>query len=112
MPCINKNDYNNFIINGLHGYNGGIRSIFDKITAYLKADLKDKYITATISEIINPLDYRLKKTLIKEIIEREGHKLDIDKDLLIPAKYVDNYLEIIRAYVESKYKLNNIFIML
>jgi hypothetical protein len=108
----NRNDYNNFIINGLHGYNGGIRVIFDKITSYLKSDLKEKYITATINEVINPLDYRLKKSLIKEIIDREGSKLEIDKDLLIPDKYVDNYLEIIRAYTESKYRLNNIFIRL
>ena len=35
--------------------------------------------------------------------------MDIDKSLLIPAKYVENYIEIIKAYANSKHMLNPIF---
>jgi hypothetical protein len=35
-----KSDYNSAIANGMNGYNGGLRIIFDKITEYLKQNSK------------------------------------------------------------------------
>ncbi|MBL1214667.1 MAG: hypothetical protein HND52_15030 [Ignavibacteriae bacterium] len=104
-----KADYNSAITNGMNGYNGGLRIIFDKITEYLKQTSKDKYILATINEVVDPLNYEIKKTLVEEIIKRDGSQLDIDKSLLIPEKYVENYIQIIQAYAHSKHMLNNIF---
>ncbi len=104
-----KTDYNSVIANGMNGYNGGLRIIFDKITEYLKQTSKEKYILATINEVVDPLNYELKKALVTGIIKREGSQLDIDKSLLIPEKYVENYIQIIQAYAHSKHMLNNIF---
>jgi len=104
-----KSSYNLAISNGINGFNGGMRGIFDRITEYLKIELKEKQINSIINESIDPLDYKLKKSLIEEIIKREGSKLDIDKSLLIPEKYVKNYIEIIKAYARSKHMLNPIF---
>jgi hypothetical protein len=64
---------------------------------------------ATINEVVDPLNYELKKALVTEIIKRVGSQLDIDKSLLIPEKYVENYIQIIQAYAHSKHMLNNIF---
>ena len=96
----------------MNGYKGGLRTIFDMMTEYLKRSVKEKYIIATINEAVNPLNYELKKSLIEEIINREGANIDIDKSLLIPAKYVENYIEIIKAYANSKHMLNHIFLRL
>lgn len=107
-----KSKYEFAISNGINGFNGGIRKIFDQITEYLKIISKEKYIESTINEFINPLDFDLKKSLIDEIIKREKHNLDVDERLLIPEKYIDNYDKIIKLYSNSKNALNNIFVRL
>lgn len=104
-----ETEYNQAISNAINGLNGGLRVILDKITEYLKIITQEKHENSIINELIHPLDFELKKTLIDEIIKREGHKLNIDRDLLIPEKYFYNYVEIIKAYSHSRHMLDNIF---
>jgi hypothetical protein len=101
-----KTDTNEAIANGLIGLNGGLRLILDQITDYLINETRNKHILTVIHESINPLNYELKKQLINVIIRREEEKLNISEEKLNPEKYVENYIEIIKAYASSKQTLN------
>ncbi|MBK7105927.1 MAG: hypothetical protein IPH62_11650 [Ignavibacteriae bacterium] len=103
-----KHEYQQAIINALNGFEGGIRTILDDITRYIKTDTKENYVNAVINEI-DPTNYEIKKSLIQEIMNREKGDLKINKELLIPDKYIDDYIEIIRTYSQSKEQLNKIF---
>lgn len=103
-----KNEYQQAIVNSLNGFEGGIRTILDDITKYIKTDTKENYVNAVINEI-DPTNYEIKKSLIQEIMNREKGDLNINNELLIPDKYIDDYIEIIRTYSQSKEQLNKIF---
>ncbi|MBK8945375.1 MAG: hypothetical protein IPM32_08910 [Ignavibacteriae bacterium] len=103
-----KHEYQQAIVNALNGFEGGIRTILDDITKYIKTDTKENYVNAVINEI-DPTNYEIKKSLIQEIMSREKGDLKIDKELLISDKYIDDYIEIIRTYSQSKEQLNKIF---
>ncbi|MBK8947242.1 MAG: hypothetical protein IPM32_18530 [Ignavibacteriae bacterium] len=103
-----KHEYQQAIINALNGFEGGIRTILDDITKYIKTDTKENYVNAVINEI-DPTNYEIKKSLILEIMSREKGDLKINSELLIPDKYIDDYIEIIRTYSQSKEQLNKIF---
>ncbi|MFZ1288529.1 MAG: hypothetical protein WAR79_00445 [Melioribacteraceae bacterium] len=103
-----KHEYQQAIVNALNGFEGGIRTILDDITKYIKTDTKENYVNAVINEI-DPTNYEIKKSLIEEIMNREKGDLKINNELLIPDKYIDDYIEIIRTYSQSKEQLNKIF---
>ena len=42
-------------------------------------------------------------------MSREKGDLKINTELLIPDRYIDDYIEIIRTYSQSKEQLNKIF---
>lgn len=65
-----KHEYQQAIVNALNGFEGGIRTILDDITKYIKTDTKENYVNAVINEI-DPTNYEIKKSLIEEIMNRE-----------------------------------------
>lgn len=101
--------YNASISNCINGYNGGLRVVFDRLTDFLKTDTRNKYVDSIINEEINPLEHDTKKYIVEEIINREKNNLGLNEKDLIPEKYVDSYIEIIKAYANSKHMLNPIF---
>ncbi len=105
----NEDKYEQAVYCGINEYEGGLRKIFDDMTQYLKYTEKEKYVNSTINELINPLDFEMKKSIIEEILKRESEKLSIPNEDLIPAKYVNNYVEIIKRYANANNKLQQIF---
>jgi len=105
----NVDQYEQAVYCGINEYDGGLRKIFDDITQYLKYTEKEKYVNSTINELINPLDFEMKKSIVEEIFKRESKNLFIADEDFIPTKHVNSYAEIIKRYANANNKLQQIF---
>jgi len=103
-----KNGYNEALRDAIHGTNGGLQSIFTKLTDYLKEEARQQYIFKTFRDTIDPLDYKTKVNLIKQIIERTKDNLPEEIVTAAPEKFVDDYEDIILALIKSQEMLIDI----
>lgn len=104
-----KNEKLEAISNGIKEFNGGLRIILDDITIHMKQTEKEKYVKATINDLVDPLNYEMKESIINEIFKRESKRLSLSEDDFESAKHVDNYIEIITQYAISSNKIQDIF---
>lgn len=97
--------YNAALSEGKFAINGGMRIVFDAMTEYMKSESKEKFITKTFKESIDPLDWDAKVKLMEVFMKRIELELPADlRDL--PAKQLASHWEsIIQYYAESMYKV-------
>ncbi|MBN1551692.1 hypothetical protein JW979_09490 [bacterium] len=92
-----------------HGTHGGMRSILDTMTEFMKHEARQKHIVKTFHDAIDPLDYEAKVELISDILKREEGRLPPEITSQPPEKFADDYESIIQAYSESITKVTDIF---
>ena len=85
-----------------HATHGGLRYVLDKITEYLKQEAREKHVLKTFKENIDPLDFKIKTTLVKELIKIGRDHLPDEIISQPPERFAENYEEIIAVYAKSQ----------
>jgi hypothetical protein len=83
------------------GTSGGLMVILDRIAEYLKSEEIERYIQNVFEKCISEMSRNAKAKIIRQFIAR--HDQGLPSSILNdpPEKYVDNYHELIKAYVKS-----------
>jgi hypothetical protein len=91
-----------------NGTNGGMRLIFDTMTDYLKHQEMDKQVSRIFKELVDPLDWEIQVKLMEVFMQHIGPH--VRKGIgQIPAKQLASKWDlIIRLYVESMDKVQNL----
>jgi len=92
-----------------YGINGGMRYILDIIADGLKTQAIENYTRSVFDRIVAPVDWDQKVEIIRQFIDRCGTNLHDSIDSHNPARYAQNYNELIRAYVDSLKNVSSIF---
>ncbi|MCK4855842.1 MAG: hypothetical protein KAT31_16295, partial [Bacteroidales bacterium] len=88
--------------------NGGMRLVFDAMTAHLKQEGKGKYITMVFKNTIDPFDWDAKARFMEAFMVRIGPELPADLRDLPAKKLADNWETIIGHYAELKAKVSDL----
>ena len=103
-----KNNFNEAIVNAKNGFNGGMNTIFNAITDYLKKEAVEKHTLKTITTAIDPLDMEIKKAIVSQILLKGEDYLPQEILSQPPERYIDEYIELIMTYIQSQTKLTEI----
>lgn len=90
------------------GSKGGMSWILNIITEYLKKEAAEKYRFRIIKEIMDPLDFNTKVSIIKTLIEREKNHLPEEIASQPPERYANEYIEIIKVYVDLRSQISEV----
>jgi len=55
---------------GLHGTCGGMRFVFDAMIEQMAKDMMEEYVTTTLRQVIEPLDWATRQDLIHRIVTK------------------------------------------
>lgn len=87
---------------------GGLKFVFDKLTDYLKAEEREKYVRMVFQSMIDPLDFETKVAVVQKLLGRLGPSLPEGMKPESAKQYAVDYELIIRAYVESTAKMTQV----
>ena len=88
---------------------GGMRYILDRITDQLKKEEQEKTIDLVLKFSFDPLEWDIKVSLIKDLMEVLKPALPPEIYSQPPEKFANNYEILIKSYVNSIDQLKHIF---
>lgn len=89
--------------------NGGLRVVLDTIADSLKAEAVERYTTAVFDRHVTPNSWNQKVNIIRQFIACCGHMLANSIVTSQPERYVGEYDELIKSYVEGLRRTSSIF---
>jgi len=91
------------------GTNGGLRVILDTIAEGIKLESVERYIRNVFDRYVTPNSWEQKVHIIRQFIDHCGAHLSssIQKDK--PERYAQNYIELIRRYIEALQSTSAVF---
>jgi len=91
------------------GTNGGLRVSLDTICEGLKAASVERYVRDAFNRYVAPNSWEHKVEIIRLFFERCGESLSSSIDINNPARYAQNYQEVIQAYVRALQSTSSVF---
>ena len=91
--------YHQAIKNAIRGRDGGMIKILDIITKGLKREAVTHYVTAVFLDVIDPIDWDTKVRFMEKYIERYGHVVLPDEELLSPYELAAHMETVIQNHV-------------
>lgn len=88
---------------------GGMRFILDAMTEQFKAECQAKHVNRVIKEAITPLDTDAQISLISVLLKRLASHLPEEIATAPPERFIEHYEIIVKAYVRSLDKINEVF---
>jgi hypothetical protein len=88
---------------------GGMRFILDAMTEQFKAECQAKHVNRVIKEAITPLDIDAQIALISILLKRLAPHLPKEIATAPPERFIEQYEIIVKAYVRSLDKINEVF---
>ena len=92
----NQGGYHQSIKNSIRGRDGGIIKVLDTIIEGMKREAVQQYVTALFLDAIDPLGWEIKVRFMEEYVQRYGHLVLPDEELLHPtelAAHMENVIE-------------------
>ena len=89
--------------------NGGMRLILDLMSEQFKHEEQEKHINGVLRLMLDPLDWESKVDLIRTIIKSLENQLPPEIISQPPERFAKHYEIIVKAYVETVDKVNQIF---
>lgn len=89
--------------------NGGMKFILDVLTEQFKAECQAKHVNRIIKEAITPLDTNAQISLISVLLKRLKSHLPEEIANSPPERFIEHYEIIVKAYVRSLDKINEVF---
>lgn len=83
------------------GTNGGMRHVLDVLTDGLKTEAIELHVRSVFDRHVAPNDWEGKVALIGEFLQHYGPMLPRSIRVDTPARYAQNYQELIQAYVDG-----------
>lgn len=91
------------------GTNGGLRHILDIVADSLKAESVEHYIGEMFDRYVARDNWEQKVQTIRDFISQCGVDLSTSIDTAHPERYAQNYVELIRAYINAKAQVSSAF---
>jgi hypothetical protein len=91
------------------GLSGGMKFILDAMTEQFKAECMSKHINRVIKEAITPVDTDEQISLISVLLKRLAPHLPQEITTSPPERFIMHYETLVKAYVQSLDKMNEIF---
>jgi hypothetical protein len=91
------------------GLSGGMKFILDAMTEQFKAECMSKHVNRVIKEAITPVDTDEQISLISVLLKRLAPHLPQEIATSPPERFITHYETLVKAYVQSLDKMNEIF---
>jgi len=91
--------------NGIHG---GVRFVLDSLTDQFKAEQQEKHVSMILKSAISSLEYEERVAFMAALLERLARHLPPDICSSPPERFADHCEPIVRAYVESLEKVDEL----
>jgi hypothetical protein len=91
------------------GTNGGLRVQLDTICEALKLESVERYVREAFNRYVAPNSWEKKVEIIRQFFEKCGASLSSSIDINNPARYAQNYQELIQSYVRSLQSTSSVF---
>jgi len=88
---------------------GGMRLVLDYMTEQLKAECQAKHVNRVIKEVIGPLNREAQVRCISALLKRLSSHLPDEILKAGPERFVDHYEAIVKEYVKSLDRINEVF---
>ena len=88
---------------------GGMKLILDAMTEQFKAEYQTRHINRVIREALGPLDREAQLSFISALLKRLSPHLPAEIAASSPERFIGHYDVIVKAYVKSLDKINEIF---
>jgi hypothetical protein len=89
--------------------NGGMKFILDAMTEQFKAECQSKHVNRVIKEAVTPLDTDAQVSLISVLLNRLAPHLPQEIATSPPQRFIQHYEILVKAYVQSLDKMNEVF---
>lgn len=87
--------------NATKGLDGGMRRVLDCIADEIKIEDEETYMNGVFSHYVDKYSYDEKVEIIRQFMEHCHTLLGDEVDQSRPERYADDYIELIRAYLNS-----------
>ena len=91
------------------GTNGGLRTVLDTIAEGLKTESIGRYVRDMFDLHVAPNAWEQKVDMIRQFIAQCGQALASSIRADQPERYAQNYMELIRAYVDALQRTSTVF---
>ena len=88
---------------------GGMKLILDAMTEQFKAEYQTRHINRVIREALGPLDREAQLSFISALLKRLSPHLPQEIAASSPERFIGHYDVIVKAYVKSLDKINELF---
>jgi len=88
---------------------GGMKFILDCITEKFKSDCQTKYVNRVLREALGPLNRDSQICFISALLKRLAAHLPSEITTASPERFIDHYEIIVKSYVKSLDKINEVF---
>ena len=88
---------------------GGMKFILDCLTEQFKTDFQAKHVNRVIREALGPLNRDAQICFISALLKRLTSHLPSEIATASPERFIDHYEVIVKAYVKSLDKINEVF---
>ncbi len=95
----NQGGYHLAIKNCLRGRDGGLIKVLDTITEGMKREAVQQYVTSVFLDAIDPLGWDIRIRFMEEYVQRYGHLVLPDEELLSPTELAAHMEAVIESHV-------------
>jgi len=88
---------------------GGMKFILDSMTDQFKTECQTRYIKRVIQEALDPFNRDVQVSFISALLKRLSSHLPAEITTAPPERFVDHYEILVKEYVKSLDKINEIF---
>ena len=88
---------------------GGMKFILDCLTEQFKTESQGRYVNRVIRDALGPLDRGAQISFISALLKRLSLHLPAEIAAASPERFIDHYEIIVKAYVKSLDKINEVF---
>jgi len=91
------------------GIHGGMKFILDCLTEQFKTECQGRHVNRVMRDALGPLDRVTQISFISALLKRLSAHLPREVAAASPERFIDNYEVIVKAYVKSLDKINEVF---
>jgi len=88
---------------------GGMKFILDCLTEQFKAECQSKHVNRVIRDTLGPLNREARVSFMSALLKRLSSHLPHEITMGQPERFVEHYDIIVKAYVKSLDKINEVF---
>jgi hypothetical protein len=93
---------------GRGGFQGGMRFVLDCLTAQFKKESQEEQVNAVLKGALGSLDYERREGFMRALLDRLGPHLSPDIDISTPGRFLPQCEPIVREYVASLERINQL----